>query len=124
MTNIYGSSETGHLMIGAHNPFVSTDIGSWKLVRPFPHTSVILKPVETGHLKRTFQVHVSRDDPRLAYGVISPEEETWDTGDVIQESTPVSEWYELLYRNDDILVHVSGKFMFVLQEIRYEFFTR
>ncbi|KAL0959586.1 hypothetical protein HGRIS_011296 [Hohenbuehelia grisea] len=110
---IYGSSETGHIMIGSHDKETATE-SSWNLIRPFPNTSIILKPLPIDDLDphaNTFlyEVHMNSSDVRLAPGTLTTSEETWNTGDVVEECPPGSGWYKLLYRNDDILVHVSGE---------------
>ncbi|EIW79917.1 acetyl-CoA synthetase-like protein [Coniophora puteana RWD-64-598 SS2] len=113
LKNIYGSSETGHLMVGDHTRSARDDFDSWNSVRPFPHTSMVFKPVDAsdGSVESShyYQVHLPADDVRMAPGVLKPGEETWNTGDVVQECPPGSGWYKLMYRDDDILVHVSGE---------------
>lgn len=98
-------------MVGSHERPSTGDVSSWNLMRPFPHTSAILKPLDDNapDADKLYQVHMAATDVRLAFGVMKSGEETWNTGDVVQEVPAGSGWYKLLYRDDDILVHVSGK---------------
>ncbi|KAK0205569.1 acetyl-CoA synthetase-like protein [Desarmillaria ectypa] len=104
---VYGSSETGHLMVGSHERLTADNRASWKLLQPFPHTSPLLKPVESSDHRKLYQVHMAADDVRLAVGALNPGEKTWNTGDIVQEVSPGN--FRILYRDDDILVHDSGE---------------
>lgn len=112
LKSIYGSSETGHLMVGSLERSLNSSASSWNLMRPFPHTQLVLSPLrgpETlGEKSASYQVQMSPEDVRLASGVLKSDELTWSTGDVVEEVPPGSGWYRLLYRADDILVHDSG----------------
>ncbi|KAF9001664.1 hypothetical protein BDQ17DRAFT_1358004, partial [Cyathus striatus] len=90
-------------------PPAEGDLDSWALVKPFPHTQVKFIPVqaEGEEGKDLYQVHLPKADVRLAYGVLKDGQETWNTGDVIQRVK--GDWFKLLFRDDDILVHVSGE---------------
>ncbi|KAJ8516174.1 hypothetical protein ONZ45_g6511 [Pleurotus djamor] len=107
---IYGSSEAGHMMIGSHDRGTARE-DSWDLLRPFPNTAIIFKPLDSDDFGRdnVYQVHMAPDDVRLAPNTIRDGASTWNTGDVVEESPAGSGWYRLLYRDDDILVHVSGE---------------
>ncbi len=94
-------------MVGSHERLTDDNRASWNLLQPFPHTLPLLKPVETPDDRKLYQVHMASDDVRLAVGVLNPGEETWNTGDIVQEVFPGS--FKILYRDDDILVHDSGK---------------
>lgn len=98
-------------MVGLHSRPSADDTGSWNLVRPFPYTSVILKPLanDDGSAGTRYQVHMAADDVRLADGVLKEGEDTWNTGDVVEEFPTGSGFFRLLFRDDDILVHVSGE---------------
>ncbi|KIK63424.1 hypothetical protein GYMLUDRAFT_72098 [Collybiopsis luxurians FD-317 M1] len=107
----YGSTEAGHMMVGSHEEL--GDPGEWKFMRPIPPSSLIFKPLADeshSNARRKFEVHMDRRDPRLAPLVLSStSEETWNTGDVVEEVEPGSGWYQLLFRGDDILVHDNGE---------------
>ncbi|KAF9062149.1 hypothetical protein BDP27DRAFT_1337103 [Rhodocollybia butyracea] len=109
---VYGSTEAGHMMVGSHERHVDGDSTSWKLLKPMPHTSLIFKPIhrdESFDGRSLYEVQMSPRDARLAPGVLAPGQESWNTGDVVEEVPPGSGWYKLLFREDDILVHDSGE---------------
>ncbi|KAE9392373.1 acetyl-CoA synthetase-like protein [Gymnopus androsaceus JB14] len=109
---VYGSTEAGHMMVGSHERQVHGDSTSWKLLKPMPHTSLIFKPVTKDDSfggRNLYEVRMSPRDARLAPGVLAPGQESWNTGDVVEEVPPGSGWYKLLFREDDILVHDSGE---------------
>jgi len=102
-------------MVGNHQRSAGNKT-SWKLMRPIPHTSLILKPVkdDTSPERQLFEVHMSPRDPRMAPYVLKSEdpEETWNTGDVVEQFPMDSGWYRLLFREDDILVHDNGEYTY------------
>ncbi|KAK0194680.1 acetyl-CoA synthetase-like protein [Armillaria mellea] len=91
---------------GAHCPDSLAD----RLVSRGVNLKYVYGSSETGHLmddRKLYQVHMAADDVRLAVGALNPGEETWNTGDIVQEVFPGS--FKILYRDDDILVHDSGE---------------